>query len=390
VQMAKVAVCIVLALATFVACEVINVEDPYKSMSSKMPKSKSMSSKPKSMAMASMAKASMAKASMAKASMAKASMSMAAAMSMAASMSKASMSAANPKVSNIAVNCPAGLHAWPCKASTVKSSGPEAVSASNGEGASCLSGTGTCQDSSTKACTGGTYHSGACPGAAAIKCCVVSGSSNNNANIQSASWSGSGKGVDVSDLCPQSGFTCLKGQGYKYAVVRAWRSSGTWDPQCKQNIANAIAAGMDPVDVYMFPRPKGASGVSQATSLWNNLKSTQFSGTVWFDVEQESPYWSTQSANQKFFNDVVTTLQGLGANVGIYTSKSQWTEIMGSSFSGGSKLPLWYSHYDNVASFSDFSQSAIGPYGGWSRPRIKQYMGDKSACSCNTDFNWSP
>jgi len=217
---------------------------------------------------------------------------------------------------------------------------------------------------------------------------VVDDSGDGGSSGGDGSWSG--KGVDVSDLCSASGFSCLKNQGYNYAVIRAWRSSGTWDPQCSTNINNAISAGMNPVDVYMFPRPLGASGASQANALWSNLKKTKFSGTIWFDVEQESPYWSTQSKNQAFFNDVVHTLQGLGANVGIYTSKSQWTEIMGSSFSGGANLPLWYSHYDNVASFSDWSKSTIGSYGGWHSPTIKQYMGDKSACGCNTDFNWAP
>jgi len=199
-----------------------------------------------------------------------------------------------------------------------------------------------------------------------------------------------GKGVDLSDPCSATGFSCLKRTGYQYAIIRAWRSSGVWDPDCASNINNAISAGMSPVDVYMFPRPKGASGTSQAQQLWSKLQTTQFKGTVWVDVEQESPYWSTQSANQQFFTDVVHTLQSLGATVGVYTSKSQWTEIMGSSFQGGANLPLWYSHYDNTAAFSDFTRSAIGPFGGWSTPAMKQYQGDQSACGCNTDFNWSP
>jgi hypothetical protein len=205
---------------------------------------------------------------------------------------------------------------------------------------------------------------------------------------QGGKWHG--KGVDLSDPCSATGFSCLKRTGYQYAVIRAWRSSGVWDPDCASNINNAISAGMNPVDVYMFPRPKGASGSSQASQLWSKLQTTQFKGTVWVDVEQESPYWSTQSANQQFFTDVVHTLQSLGATVGVYTSKSQWTEIMGSSFQGGKNLPLWYSHYDNTAAFSDFTRSAIGPFGGWSTPAMKQYQGDQSACGCNTDFNWSP
>jgi len=263
----------------------------------------------------------------------------------------------------------------------VKPVGPVPVHASQG---SCFGGQGVCQDSNQMDCDGGNYITGQCPGAASIQCCVPTPQNTGG----SGSWSG--LGVDVSDLCSASNFACLKQSGYNFAVVRAWRSSGTWDPQCSANIDNAISAGMSPVDVYMFPRPLGASGSSQASALLSNLQNTNFNGTIWFDVEQESPYWSTQSANQQFFNAVISTLQAAGASVGIYTSKSQWTAVMGSSFSGGANLPLWYSHYDNVQGFSDWSSSAIGRYGGWSAPTIKQYMGDKSACNCNTDFNYAP
>jgi len=238
-------------------------------------------------------------------------------------------------------------------------------------------------------CDGGSYVTGQCPGSSDIQCCVPDNSGDGNGSGSGATGTWHGKGVDLSNSCSQNGFSCLVNAGYNYAIIRAWRSSGTWDPDCAANINNANNAGMNPVDVYMFPRPKGASGVSQANQLLANLQNTNFNGTIWFDVEQESPYWSTQSANQKFFNDVVSTLQNAGASVGIYTSKSQWTEVMG-SFQGGANLPLWYSHYDNNPSFSDFSRSSIGSYGGWTTPAMKQYQGDQSACGCNTDFNWAP
>ena len=38
-------------------------------------------------------------------------------------------------------------------------------------------------------------------------------------------------------------------------------------------------------------------------------------------------------------------------------------------------LPKRYAHYDNNPSFSDFS-----PFGGWSKPSIKQYAGDATEC----------
>lgn len=34
-----------------------------------------------------------------------------------------------------------------------------------------------------------------------------------------------------------------------------------------------------------------------------------------------------------------------------------------------------YAHYDNNPTFSDFV-----PFGGWSKPAIKQYVGDATLC----------
>jgi hypothetical protein len=72
-----------------------------------------------------------------------------------------------------------------------------------------------------------------------------------------------------------------------------------------------------------------------------------------------------------------------GVSLGIYSSSSQWTPIMGSSCTKFSSLPLWYAHYDNNPSFSDFKS-----FGGWTKPAIKQYAGDVSLCSAGVDKNF--
>jgi hypothetical protein len=73
-----------------------------------------------------------------------------------------------------------------------------------------------------------------------------------------------------------------------------------------------------------------------------------------------------------------------GVTLGIYTSASQWNPIMGGS-TKFSYLPLWYAHYDNNPSFSDFVA-----FGGWTKPNIKQYKGTTSVCSASVDYNWYP
>jgi hypothetical protein len=47
-----------------------------------------------------------------------------------------------------------------------------------------------------------------------------------------------------------------------------------------------------------------------------------------------------------------------------------------------SSYPLWYPHYDNNPSYSDWSS-----FGGWTKPAIKQYVGDTTASSAYIDLN---
>lgn len=105
------------------------------------------------------------------------------------------------------------------------------------------------------------------------------------------------------------------------------------------------------------------------------------------DIEGGTTYWSSSvSSNQQFFEGLVSAANSLKLNVGVYTSASQWKPIMGSTYTGGSRYPLWYAHYDNSESFSDFQA-----FGGWSTPTMKQYMGDVPLCSASgVDKNWTP
>ena len=68
---------------------------------------------------------------------------------------------------------------------------------------------------------------------------------------------------------------------------------------------------------------------------------------------------------------------------GVYASESQWSEIMGLGYTGGSRHQLWYAHYDGNPSFSDFRS-----FGGWTKPAIKQYEGDKSLCGVDVDYDY--
>lgn len=60
-------------------------------------------------------------------------------------------------------------------------------------------------------------------------------------------------GVDVSQATSSSSFSCMKSNGYSFAIVRVYQSSGHTDPNGPTTIANAWAGGMSHVDGYIFP-----------------------------------------------------------------------------------------------------------------------------------------
>lgn len=104
-----------------------------------------------------------------------------------------------------------------------------------------------------------------------------------------------------------------------------------------------------------------------------------------FDIEGGTEYWSSNPLNnQDFFEAMVQQASDMGQNIGVYTSDFQWEPIMGDTYTGGSSFPLWYAHYDNNPSFSDFTS-----FGGWSEPAVKQYDDNGEACGYSYDQNWA-
>jgi len=183
----------------------------------------------------------------------------------------------------------------------------------------------------------------------------------------------------------EAGWSCLKGSGNTFAVVRVYRSSGSVDPAAAATIKNARAAGIAYVDGYIFPCPKCGDGAGQARAAVNNLRAegAQF-GMLWLDIEGTQYWYADHATNINFLQELANGLNAAGVNWGVYTSSSQWTPITG-GWTGMSNKPLWYPHYDNSPSFGDFRA-----FGGWGRPNIKQYAGDVTRCGVGVDLNWYP
>lgn len=60
-------------------------------------------------------------------------------------------------------------------------------------------------------------------------------------------------GVDVSQRTYSSSFSCLKSNGYSFAIVRVYQSNGQCDPNGPYSIEDAWSGGMSYVDGYIFP-----------------------------------------------------------------------------------------------------------------------------------------
>ncbi|GAM23693.1 hypothetical protein SAMD00019534_068680, partial [Acytostelium subglobosum LB1] len=194
----------------------------------------------------------------------------------------------------------------------------------------------------------------------------------------------SSKGVDISVSSTIDDFKCLKGDGYSWVVIRCYESLGRVDSNCPHSIYNAKDGGITDVDAYIFPCTSCGNGAGQVVAMVNYIKSYKATvGRVWFDIEGPGTYWSNSHAdNQAFFNSMLEGAKQAGVSVGVYTSASQWEPIMG-SWDGGKALPLWYAHYDNNPSFSDFTS-----FGGWSKPYAKQYVGSTTVCGLGVDLDY--
>jgi len=187
-------------------------------------------------------------------------------------------------------------------------------------------------------------------------------------------------GVDVSS--PVDTWSCIKSSGYDFAIIRGYQSFGAVDPNAARTIANAKAAGIEYVDTYFFPCVPCGNPAGQATTFWQALGG-KF-GMVWLDIEVAQWTGSAQE-NQNFIVGLAEALAAQGASIGVYTNLYNWGTIVGAGWSGMAKYPLFYAHYDDNPSFSDFEA-----FGGWAKPAIKQYNGNVELCSANVDLDWYP
>ncbi|EAR88283.1 glycosyl hydrolase family 25 protein (macronuclear) [Tetrahymena thermophila SB210] len=193
-------------------------------------------------------------------------------------------------------------------------------------------------------------------------------------------------GVDISQSF--SNFQCLKNQGIKFVIARAYMSYGAVDTKNVQTLQNAKSVGLI-TDIYHFPCVGKVSPQAQAQATINSFGSLY--GTVWIDVESNPSsgcgWTSNIHTNCQFLVDLVHAYQSHGKLVGIYSSQYQWTSIFGAAGNCPyfTSLPIWYAHYDGAANFNDWPTHT---FGGWTKPSIKQYQGTTTLCGLGVDMDY--
>lgn len=142
-------------------------------------------------------------------------------------------------------------------------------------------------------------------------------------------------------------------------------------------------------DFYMFPC-RSKSAAAQVDQVMAAIPANLY-GMVWLDIETNPSSgcgWGTNYAsNCEYVGELLARIKSHGKNPGIYASYYMWQTIMGgvNSCTSHASTPLWYAHYDNSPSFSDFKS-----FGGWTKPAIKQFQGTNSLCGASIDKNYYP
>ncbi|ESZ94369.1 glycoside hydrolase family 25 protein [Sclerotinia borealis F-4128] len=264
--------------------------------------------------------------------------------------------------------------------------------------ATCSSGKGACQATSV-ACSSGSSSSGLCPGPADIQCCIKSG----GGTTPLPSTGAGSLGIDISQLGTPEFFACAK-KTKDVVAIRGYQQACGTGGQVDKNFAasykNAKAAGFTGIDSYIFPcsgtptgsEPKCKSVDTQIAEYLKVISDNHMNiNTLWLDLEPTSVSnypcnaWNLgAAANEKLAKQWVSAMKATGLKWGIYANGNQWSGMFASrSTDIGSELPLWAVQQD----YKEGVNTVDTFMGGWTKAVAKQYRLDTKICGLDVDLD---
>ncbi|KAF2068699.1 hypothetical protein CYY_009978 [Polysphondylium violaceum] len=195
-------------------------------------------------------------------------------------------------------------------------------------------------------------------------------------------------GVDIdagmSGKISSSQMSCLAGQNQKL-IIQIYSGGYGLNSNFASAYKAAKSAGFSQVDAYAFlcNQCHGNDPSASINQIAQYISSNGITlGNLWIDVEQCNGCWGSLSSNAQFVTACVNNAKSAGLPVGVYTSSGEWPQTVG-NLNSLSSFPLWYAHYDNNPSFSDFTS-----FGGWSSGVMKQYQGNTQQCGVSVDLDY--
>jgi hypothetical protein len=189
--------------------------------------------------------------------------------------------------------------------------------------------------------------------------------------------------IDISTYASASAFSCIYKQGYNTVFIQGYSpvNGGSVNTNLIQNLNNAGASSLGN-EVYVTPSTTGKTGLAQFDAVFNYLKSSGINvRSIWLQVTSPINWSNNVQTNVNLITSFVSRANQNGVSAGIYTNWYDWQQITG-SYTGFSSLRLWYwnaygqgPNAETQASFDDFR-----PFGGWSRPAVKQFALNEALC----------
>lgn len=153
------------------------------------------------------------------------------------------------------------------------------------------------------------------------------------------------KGIDVSDNQGVINWVNVALDGVKIAILRSVRGSGKTDYQFHNNVNGCRVNGI-PFDVYKYSYADTvAKAVAEAEAVIALMQNIDFTGTVWWDMEDSSLRSLGKATLTRLINAAKEKIEAAGYTFGIYCNLDWYNNVLDvTAFT----CPFWIARYPST------------------------------------------